>query len=74
MTRDSRFVMGKIQDVVNNAVIMHLIDTGKVKLNDKLSKYDKDVAGADLITVKEVMNQTSGLSAADFSATGSAKA
>jgi hypothetical protein len=32
MTANSQFLVGKIQDTINAGIIMHLIDTGKVKL------------------------------------------
>lgn len=66
MTSSSKFLIGKVQDTINNGIIMHLIDTGKVKLSDKLEKYDKNVAGSDSVTVKEVMNQMTGISATDL--------
>ncbi|TLQ03376.1 beta-lactamase family protein [Pediococcus stilesii] len=71
MTSSSKFLIGKVQDTINGGIIMHLIDSGKVKLNDKLSKYDKNVAGSDTVTVKEVMNQASGISATDLASSGS---
>ena len=72
MTQNSRFLIGKVQDTINNAIIMHLIDTGEIKLSDKLAKYDNKVAGADLVTVKDIMNQTSGIDSSFFSDSGSA--
>lgn len=71
MTSSSKFLIGKVQDTINGGIIIHLIDSGKVKLNDKLSKYDKNVAGSDTVTVKEVMNQASGISATDLASSGS---
>ena len=73
MTAESQFLVGKVQDTINNGIIMHLIDTGKVKLSDKLSKYDSSVAGAESVTVKDVMNQTSGITAMDVASKGKAK-
>jgi hypothetical protein len=66
----SMFVTGKVQDTVNNGIIMHLIDSGKVKLDDKLSKYDSNIAGAESVTVKDVMDQTSGITDEDLPSSG----
>jgi CubicO group peptidase (beta-lactamase class C family) len=73
MTADSQFLVGKIQDTINAGIIMHLIDTGKVKLNDKLSKYDSEVAGAESVKVADVMNQASGITADTISSSGKTK-
>lgn len=73
MTANSQFLVGKIQDTINAGIIMHLIDTGKVKLNDKLSKYDSEVAGAESVKVADVMNQASGITADTISSSGKTK-
>lgn len=66
-TNSSGFLIGKIQDNINAGIILHLADQGKLKLSSAISKYDSTLPGASQITVKNVINQSSGLTSASGS-------
>ncbi|WP_353989216.1 serine hydrolase domain-containing protein [Pediococcus argentinicus] len=56
-----QFLIGRVQTVLNNLLVLHLVDQGKMKLSDKVEKYYRAIPGSDQITVKQLLNQTSGL-------------
>ncbi|AEV95493.1 serine hydrolase domain-containing protein [Pediococcus claussenii] len=60
-TNLSGFLIGKIQDNINAGIILHLVDQGKLKLSTTVSKYDSTLPGASQITLKDVINQSSGI-------------
>ncbi|MDC0000214.1 beta-lactamase family protein [Porticoccaceae bacterium] len=66
-TTDSIFQIGSISKVMTTSLIMQLVDEGSVDLDDPLKRYIRDFAIADLegsesITVRQVLNHTSGIS------------
>ena len=60
---DTRFRLGSITKQFTAALILQLVDEGKVKLNGKLSDYlpmyRKDIG--DKVTVHQLLNHTSGI-------------
>lgn len=56
-----QFLMGRTQTALNTLLVLHLVDQGKMKLSDKVEKYYRAVPGSDRITIKQLLNQTSGL-------------
>ena len=58
-----KFRLACITKTFTSTVILQLVDEGKIKLDDTLSKFDLgvNVPGADKITVRQLLNHTSGL-------------
>lgn len=54
-------------------IIMQLIEEQRLSLDDKLSKWINDVPNGDLITIKMLLDHTSGLYSANEDQTGVAK-
>lgn len=62
LTKDYRFNIGSIGKEFNGVAIMMLKEQGKLDLDDKVSKYLKDLPSwADKIKVKNLLQYTSGL-------------
>lgn len=55
------YQIGSISKLVTAVMLMQLEEKGKLSLNDKLSKYYPDAPNANKITIKNLMNHTSGL-------------
>ncbi len=53
--------MGSITKTVTATVVLQLADEGKLGLDDALSKYEPWVPNSDNITIREILNMTSGL-------------
>ena len=53
--------IGSISKTFTATVILQLVDEKKLSLDDKLSKYEPQVPGADGITIRQLLNMTSGL-------------
>jgi D-alanyl-D-alanine carboxypeptidase len=58
---DSVFRIGSVTKQLAAAGLLTLVDAGKVKLEDPLSKYVPDYPGGDRITVLQLLNHTSGV-------------
>ncbi|WPP08695.1 serine hydrolase domain-containing protein [Pediococcus inopinatus] len=61
-TNTTKYQIGSAQDLITAASVMKLSQQKKLKLSDKLSKYYPKISGAKQITVKNLLNMTSGLS------------
>jgi CubicO group peptidase (beta-lactamase class C family) len=59
-TADMHFRNGAMAFTYMSTMLMELVDQGKVKLDDKLSKFFPDLPEADHITLKNLANMTSG--------------
>lgn len=55
------YQIGSISKLFTATMLMQLAEKGKLDINDKLSKYYPDVPNADRITIKSMLNHTSGL-------------
>lgn len=55
------FRIGSVTKQFAAAGLLTLVDAGKVKLDDPLSKYLPDYPGADKITIEQLLNHTSGI-------------
>jgi D-alanyl-D-alanine carboxypeptidase len=53
--------IGSITKTFTSTVIMSLVAEGKISLDDPLSKYVADVKGTDGVTVRMLLNHTSGI-------------
>lgn len=58
---DSVFRIGSVTKQFTAAGLLTLVDAGKVRLDDPLSKYVPDFPGGDRITVLQLLNHTSGV-------------
>jgi D-alanyl-D-alanine carboxypeptidase len=53
--------IGSITKTFTGTVVLTLVDEGKLSLDDSLSRFEPAVQGAAAITVREMLNMTSGL-------------
>lgn len=58
---DSVFRIGSVTKQFTAAGLLTLVDAGRVRLDDPLSKYIKDYPGGDRITLLHLLNHTSGV-------------
>jgi D-alanyl-D-alanine carboxypeptidase len=58
---EMHFRIGSITKTFVGTVILQLIDEGKLRLDDPLSKFQPEVPNGSNITIREVLNMTSGL-------------
>jgi D-alanyl-D-alanine carboxypeptidase len=61
VTPDTRFAVGSISKQFTAAAILLLAQQNKLSLGDKLAKYLPQMPNADRITLRMLLNQTSGL-------------
>lgn len=61
MSPDMHFRIGSITKTFVGTVILQLVDEGKLKLDDPISKYQPEVPNGNNITVREVLDMSSGL-------------
>jgi D-alanyl-D-alanine carboxypeptidase len=61
MSLDMHFRIGSITKTFVGTVILQLVDEGKIKLDDPISKYQPEVPNGNNITVREVLDMSSGL-------------
>lgn len=55
------FRIGSITKTFTATVILQLAQQGKLSLNDPLSKYEPQIPNASRITIRELLNMTSGI-------------
>ena len=55
------FRIGSITKQFSAAVVLQLVDEGKIKLDDPLARYLPDYPNASAITVRQLLNHTSGI-------------
>lgn len=60
-TFDDKIRIGSITKTFVGTVILQLLDSGKIGLDDKLSKYFPDYPNAENITIRQMMDMTSGI-------------
>ncbi len=53
--------IGSLSKTFTATVMLQLVDEKKLSLDDKLSKYEPQVPGADGISIRQLLNMTSGL-------------
>lgn len=63
MSIDTKFKIGSISKSFTASIILQLVDSGLVSLNDKISKYLPDYKGIgrDVITIHQLLTHTSGI-------------
>ncbi len=60
-TPDTPFVVGSITKTFVAATILQLVEEGVVSLDDRLEEWLPDYRGADAITLRQLLNHTSGV-------------
>lgn len=60
-TFDDKIRIGSITKTFVGTVLLQLVDSGKIGLDDKLSKYFTDYPNAENITIRQMMDMTSGI-------------
>lgn len=58
---EHRFRIGSVTKQFAAAGVLKLVEAGKVQLDDRLSKYVPDYPNGDAITVRQLLNHTSGV-------------
>lgn len=61
MEFDDHFRVGSITKTFTGTVILQLVDEGKLRLDDPVSKYQPEVPNGKNITIRETLNMSSGL-------------
>ena len=55
------FMIGSISKTYTATILMQLVEEGKIKLDDTLSKYFPDIPNAHLISIEMLLRHRSGL-------------
>ena len=58
---ETKFRLGSLTKVFTAVAILQLVDEGKLKLNDPLSKFISDYPGGTAITVENLLTHSSGI-------------
>lgn len=58
---NTEYQIGSISKMVTAVMFMQQVEKGKININNKLSKYYSDLPNANKITLKSMLNHTSGL-------------
>ncbi len=58
---DDKFGVGSTTKSIVATVLLQLVDEGKLTLDDKVSKYISWVPNGENITIRQLLNMTSGL-------------
>lgn len=58
---DAMYQIASVSKQFTGAALLMLEDEGKLSLNDKIGKYLPDISGADSITLRQLLDHTSGL-------------
>jgi D-alanyl-D-alanine carboxypeptidase len=61
LTTDTHFRVGSITKTFTATVVLQLIEEGKLGLDDPLGTYVPDAPNADLATVRDLLDMTSGI-------------
>lgn len=64
-TLTTTYEIDSLQKALTAGLVMNQINAGKLQFTDKLSKYIKDFPGGDQITIRQLLDMTSGLSMGD---------
>lgn len=59
--KNTKYQIGSVTKMFTSVLVFKLIDQGKMELTDKLAKYYPEMPNADVITIKNMLEHTSGL-------------
>jgi len=66
ITPDTKFKIGSISKQFTAVAILKLMEKGKIKIDDKLSKYIPDFPRGDEVTIYQLLTHTSGIHSFEF--------
>lgn len=69
VTADSVFAIGSISKQFGAAAVLQLVEAGKLRLDDPLAKFMPDFPRADRITIRNLLQHTSGIVDFEYSGT-----
>lgn len=58
---NTMYEIDSIQKIITAALIMQQVQRGKLRLNDKLSRFYPQISHANVITIRQMLDMTSGL-------------
>ncbi|BAD41006.1 serine hydrolase domain-containing protein [Symbiobacterium thermophilum] len=61
VTAEDRFHIGSVSKLYTAALVLRLAEEGRLSLEDPVSRFVPDVPNGDRITVRQLLNHTSGL-------------
>ncbi len=61
MKTDDKFRIASVTKTFTATMVLILADDGRLSLNDKLSEYLPEIANAENITIRQLLNHTSGI-------------
>lgn len=61
MNINNLYRTGSLTKTFTGTIILELIDEGKIKLNDKINIYLPNLPYSDIISIKQILNMTSGI-------------
>lgn len=66
VTPDTKFKIGSISKQFTSVAILKLLEEGKIKIEDKLSKYIPDFSRGNEVTIYQLLTHTSGIHSYEF--------
>lgn len=66
VTPDTKFKIGSISKQFTAVAILKLMEKGKIKIDDKLSKYIPDFPRGDEVTIYQLLTHTSGIHSFEY--------
>lgn len=59
--KNTQYQIGSISKLFTSVMLMQLVEKGKLNLNEKLSKFYPEIANSKNISIRQMLNHTSGL-------------
>ncbi|WP_051884585.1 serine hydrolase domain-containing protein [Chryseobacterium luteum] len=59
--KETQYQIGSVSKMITAVMLMQLVESGKLKLDEKLSKFYPEIPDAKKITLHQMLNHTSGL-------------
>ncbi|MFZ4927601.1 serine hydrolase domain-containing protein [Chryseobacterium sp. Mn2064] len=59
--KNTQYQIGSVSKLITAVMLLQLVEQNKLSLHDKLSKFYPEIPYAESITIKQMMNHTSGL-------------
>ncbi|MGH1516034.1 serine hydrolase domain-containing protein [Chryseobacterium sp. JK1] len=59
--KNTQYQIGSVSKLITAVMLLQLVEQKKLSLNDKLSKFHPEIPYAESITIKQMLNHTSGL-------------
>ncbi|WP_153394434.1 serine hydrolase domain-containing protein [Chryseobacterium vaccae] len=59
--KNTQYHIGSISKLFTSVLLMQLVEKGRLDLNEKLSKFYPEIANSKNITIRQMLNHTSGL-------------